>query len=287
MNTATDSDLIDELKNIGVKLVDTTKRNVNGYCPIHSPDLHPSFFFNLDTELYQCFGCKLRGKGIERLRFQVTGISSNVKYIPRKIRPIKYQLVFRQTPSIPESPLALGNKGEQYLLGRGFTRETIEKFKIFYNIYEDCIYIPLEKMGYVQRFLHDREDHKKYKYIPGSDIDSDLYGMGDYNMDKVKGAILVEGSLDAIWLHQLGYRSALAILHPDVSPQQLKVLKGVTSTIYLLLDNDRGGIETEEKIEKKLKEASFIVRKCRLPESKDPNDCTAIEIEEAIKNSKL
>ena len=280
-----DFDLIDQLEDIGIKLTDTTKRNVNGFCPVHSPDTHPSFYFNLDTELYQCFGCDLRGKGIDRLRFQVTGETVKTRYVNSEIKIIHHgEIPWKPEPIIPVLPPAIYNEGEQYLLGRGFTQETIKSFGILFWKADDCIVIPLERMGYVKRFLHPKPGEKKYWYIPGSDIDSDLFGISHYSPGLVKGAILVEGAFDAIWLHQLGYTTALAILHSDVSSQQLRVLKGVTSKIYLMLDNDRGGIETTGKIEKKLKEAAFIVRKCELPEGKDPNDCNKEQIEFAIKN---
>jgi DNA primase len=289
MNYTKDRELISQLEEIGVKIIDKNKRNIPGVCPNPKHlDSHPSFFFDLDTQLFQCFGCNLKGRGINKLRYQVTGILVNIQ--ESKIQKWdRIELKKKRTPSIKDLPPALNNEGEIYLLSRGFTSETIKNWGMRFDKLRDSIMIPLEKMGYVERFLHAKKGELKYKYVPGSDIDLDLFGISKYNelgFLKPSAAILVEGSLDAIWLHQLGYTTALALLHPDISLDQIKVLKGVTSIVYILLDNDAGGLNTEEKIYQKLRNNSFIVKKCRLPLEKDPNDCTKEQIEEALKNAK-
>jgi 5S rRNA maturation endonuclease (ribonuclease M5) len=288
MSSIKDRELISELKEIGVRIVDLKKRNVPGFCPNpEHADSHPSFFFDLDTQLFQCFGCSLKGKGIDKLRFQVTGIlvKSGKTIEPNFIKNTQKKT---HTPSIPSAPIAIGNDGEKYLIKRGFTLDTIKKWGILYSSVEESVIIPLEKMGYVSRFFYpEKHENKKYKYVFGTDIDCDLFGASQYVENGFKYAILVEGSLDAIWLHQLGFTTSLAILHPDVSPQQIKTLKGLTSIVYILLDNDKGGLETEEKIIKKLRRDSFIVKRCRLPEGKDPNDCTKEQVETALKDAKF
>ena len=279
MTKTQDRNLINQLKSIGINLTDTSKRNVQGFCPIHSPDGHPSFFFNLDSQLYQCFGCELKGKGINKLRFAITGEKSKINFVDA-INLIKLGKVEKRLPSVQCAPIAIGNKGEKYLLGRGISRESIEKWGLMYSQDDNSIIIPLEKIGYVKRRITDKD----YKYIPGTTITADLMGSSKYDEKSFNGAILVEGSFDAIYLHQLGFKTALAILHADISTQQIKVLKGLTSIIYILLDNDRGGIEATEKIVKKLRNEAFIIRRCSLPIGKDPNDCTKEEIEQALKN---
>jgi DNA primase len=290
MNYTKDRELISQLEEIGVKIIDKNKRNVPGVCPNPKHlDNHPSFFFDLDTQLFQCFGCNLKGRGINKLRYQVTGVLVSTQE-SKILKWNKIELKKKCTPSIKDLPLALNNEGEQYLLSRGFTLETIKNWNIKFDKTRDSIMIPLEKMGFVERFLHAKKGELKYKYVPGSDIDSDLFGISKYNEEgflKPSAAILVEGSLDAIWLHQLGYTTALALLHPDISQAQLKTLKGVTSIVYILLDNDAGGLNTEEKIYQKLRNNSFIVKKCRLPLGKDPNDCSSEEIEETIKKGEI
>jgi DNA primase len=278
-----DRNTIDELEVLGVKITEIRRREVHGLCPSH-PDSHPSFFFNLDTQFFHCFGCSLKGRGINKLRYRVTGILVNKEDSP-KIHKVETQNI-KSLPSILSCPSAIGTIGEDYLKTRGFNSETIREWDIMYSSFKKVIIIPLGKIGYVERYLEPQKNHKKYHYAFNSSIVCDLFGSSKFDKNSLN-AVIVEGSLDAIWLHQLGFKNALALMHADISPQQIRVLQGITSIVYTLLDNDRGGIEATEKITKKLKEKGFIVKNCMLPNGKDPNDCTKEEIEKALKGEKF
>jgi DNA primase len=266
-----DSELVSQIKSLGVSVVDVKGREVACLCPVHT-DRSPSFFFNLDSQKFNCFvGC-LRGKGIHQLAFQL-----NKKLDVEAPTPLGHQdriVKANRTPTIPVLPLAIDNKGEKYLNSRKITRESIETWNIQYYEEKDAIVIPIEDVGYIMRFLGPSA--KKYLTIPGTKIGSTLFGLSRFN-PLYGSAILVEGSLDCIWMHQLGFDHTLGILHADLTLKQYKLLQGITTKIYIALDGDQPGQVAAEKLRNRLK-SNFIVRRVILPEGKDPDNLNKSEL---------
>ena len=274
-----DRELLNQLSNLGLNIVKVDGREAVIICPLHE-DRNPSFFFNLDNQLFHCFAECLRGKGIGQLKYQLTGEAA--KYSDVIPLPITAKRSF--LPRIPLLPLAINNEGEKYLLGRGFILDTIKKWNLMYWSEPNGIIIPIEKVGYVLRYINPEGKNKKYKYIAGTKIESTLFGIEKFkNINH--SVIIVEGAFDVIYMHQLGFKNALGILHSDISEEQIKILKGVTSIIYLLADRDLGGTGIEKKIVPRLRR-DFIVKVCKLPEGNDPNGSTREEIEKALKEGK-
>jgi DNA primase len=273
-----DQELLDQLSNLGIDIVKIDKREIVARCPIHN-DHNPSFFFNLDSQLFHCFQECLHGKGISQLKYQLTGEITKFSDVDVKL-PIYVKRSF--VPRIPVLPLAIDNEGEKYLISRYFTKETIKSWNLMYWSEPNGIVIPIEKVGYILRYIKPEDLKKKYKYIAGTKIQTTLFGIEKFE-SKDHSAILSEGAFDVIYLHQLGYRNALGLLHSDISEDQIKQLRGATNIIKLVIDNDLGGQEILKKIIPKLRR-EFIVKVFELPDGKDPNDCTPNQIEKVLKN---
>lgn len=86
------------------------------------------------------------------------------------------------------------------------------------------------------------------KYINSSD--SPIYKKGDhlYGLAQarrgitLKGkALLTEGYMDVLTLHQFGYDNAVGVLGTALTPEHIKRLSGFTSNLVLLFDGDRAG----------------------------------------------
>lgn len=86
------------------------------------------------------------------------------------------------------------------------------------------------------------------KYINSSD--SVLYKKGDhlYGLQQARRAIatgkpamLTEGYMDVVTLHQFGYGNAVGVLGTAFTPEQVKRISGFTSQVELLFDGDRAG----------------------------------------------
>ena len=64
-----------------------------------------------------------------------------------------------------------GSEGEAYLLGRGFTRETMQRFKLGYDAQRHCVTIPYNPQGsyYGRRSLLPEEKIPEGYYFVGGD----------------------------------------------------------------------------------------------------------------------
>lgn len=91
-------------------------------------------------------------------------------------------------------------------------------------------------------------DEEEAKYI--NSADTPLYKKGDhlYGLAQsrrgitTKGrALLTEGYMDVLTLHQYGYDNAVGVLGTALTPEQIKRLSGFTSQVTLLFDGDRAG----------------------------------------------
>ena len=270
-----DKELLNQLSNLGLHVIRIDGREAVSSCPLHE-DKIPSFFFNLDNQLFHCFAECLKGKGIGQLKYQLTGEGAKCSDVVSLPIAVKKSFV----PRIPLLPLAINNEGERYLFSRGFTIETIKKWSLMYWSEPNGIVIPIEKIGYILRYINPIDQSKKYKYIAGTKIQTTLFGIEKFE-DINHSAIVVEGCFDVIWLHQLEYKNTLGLLHSDISDEQIRILKGVCSRVKILVDNDTGGKGIINRIVPKLKKF-FVIKICKLPESRDPNDCLYNEIDIAI-----
>ena len=139
-----------------------------------------------------------------------------------------------------------GSEGEAYLLGRGFTRETMQRFKLGYDAQRHCVTIPYNPQGsyYGRRSLLPEEkipDGKgKYDKLPRAIAGAEplFNGSALYSGDIV---FVTEGALDAISIAQAG-GAAVALNGTGFNKliDQLKK-KPTAAAIVLCLDNDDAG----------------------------------------------
>jgi DNA primase len=92
------------------------------------------------------------------------------------------------------------------------------------------------------------EQKEEAKYINSSD--SPIYKKGEhlYGLPEARRAIstgepamLTEGYMDVITLHQFGYGSAVGVLGTALTDEQIRRLSGFTSNVELLFDGDQAG----------------------------------------------
>ena len=91
-------------------------------------------------------------------------------------------------------------------------------------------------------------DEEEAKYINSADTPlykkgEHLYGLAQARRGIVtKGrAMLTEGYMDVLTLHQFGYDNAVGVLGTALTPEQIKRLSGFASQMTLLFDGDRAG----------------------------------------------
>lgn len=119
-------------------------------------------------------------------------------------------------------------------------------------------------------------DEDEAKYI--NSADSMVYKKGDnlYGLPQARRAIaaqgkalLTEGYMDVLTLHQYGYTHAVGVLGTALTPEQIKRLTGFTSTLVLLFDGDRAGRKAALRSSEMLLARGLACKVVLLPEKED------------------
>ncbi len=114
------------------------------------------------------------------------------------------------------------------------------------------------------------------KYL--NSADSPIYRKGDHlyalcdarpAMAKSRRAMLTEGYVDVITLHQFGYGEAVGVLGTALTPEQVKRLLGFCSTVDLIFDGDGAGRKAALRSAEMLLAAGAGCRVTLLPEGED------------------
>ena len=168
-----------------------------------------------------------------------------------------------------------GSRGYEYLKGRGFTAEIIERCKLGYDAEKELIVIPYDNTYryYATRTIEGKEFNKPPTEIAGAEP---LYNAGALYTDKY--CFVCESQLDAISIMQAG---GAAVAIGGTGSQ--KLLKACTDDkpqhcLILFFDRDKAGApaqqETAERLEERgipFIEARFSWGKYGEPQ-KDAND---------------
>ncbi len=169
-----------------------------------------------------------------------------------------------------------------YLDSRGISESSRTRFAIGYDEEAERVVIPAFDRRGQFAFLIRRSigsELPKYLYTDGSDKSSLLFGACFLDRELVtsRGLILVEGSLDAIRLHQHGFTNAVAILGSKLSKKQSRIIERISPPkVYLMFDKDVAGISaTNTAIRQLIRLPVFV---CRYPKGKsDPAELTRKE----------
>lgn len=166
----------------------------------------------------------------------------------------------------------------KYFLDRGFTWKTIRKFEVRYSQTERAIIWPVRDRfhnleGFVMRRIQNGYG-SKYLYPRG--FKRRFFPLNYYSGPT---AVLVEGPLDAMWLHQCGIAGGLALFGTAMSTDQLNELKGLANNVVLALDNDKVGQAAQRNLVKKITHVFGIPRVVRWPEGvKDAQDLSPEQV---------
>lgn len=201
-----------------------------------------------------------------------------------------------------------------YLLQRGITRETIEKFKLGYSgSPRDLLYFLKEK-GFDSKFLIDSglfvsESRDKFfgrivfpiantmwhtvaftgrvmddslpKYLnsPASHIfdkSSILYGLhlAKQAISKSGEVYIVEWQMDTIALHQAGVENSVWISGTALTKEHIRILRRFATTIYLALDSDNAGVKATFASIENLLNEDIEIKVIHIPNGKDPDEYT-------------
>lgn len=131
-------------------------------------------------------------------------------------------------------------------------------------------------IGFGARILINDKTQPKYINSPQTglyDKSSVLYGIyhaKNQIMNK-KEAILVEGYMDVITMHQWGFTNAVASSGTSLTVEQLKLLSRYTKNIIVLYDADEAGQNAAERAIELTLQQEFEIAIVTLPTGEDPD----------------
>ena len=154
-----------------------------------------------------------------------------------------------------------------------------EKTGGLYDRFRGRLCFPISSPGGKVIALSGRRlDDVEPKYLNSADTPIFTKGRTLFNMDRARGAIrregaviVVEGNFDVLALHRSGFRNVVAPLGTAFTPEQARILKRATSTVYLAYDGDPAGERAAFRAADLLLASGFAVRIVRLPAGRDPD----------------
>jgi DNA primase len=187
-----------------------------------------------------------------------------------------------------------------YLVRRGFTPETIQRFGLGFcnrGMLRNRIVIPIHNpqgklVGYAGRVVDDRaisEENPKYKLPASRERDGQLLEFRKsellYNAHRISGKtidlIVVEGFPSVWWLDQLGFKNVVALMGCDCSPEQGKLILGLVESdgrIWIMSDGDPAGERCAQSMFTAVGRHRFV-RRVNLGEGEQPTDCISDELD--------
>ena len=163
-----------------------------------------------------------------------------------------------------------------YTLGLVGRREEGSYFDNFRGRIMFPIFNPMGKIsGFGGRKLFENDDSGKYINSKDSDIynkSKTLYGL-NFSKEEIRRndvAILVEGYMDYLMLHQSGVRNIVASSGTALTPDQVKIIGRYTKNLLFLYDADLAGIKATIRGLDIVLENGFDVRIVSLENNEDP-----------------
>jgi DNA primase len=168
----------------------------------------------------------------------------------------------------PENAVQLG------LLGKNNEGRYYDKFsgRIIFPIFSAYGRV----IAFAGRILESSENQAKYLNSPESSIyikGRTLYGLSAAKDDirKLDYAIIVEGYMDLISLHQAGVKNVVAVSGTALTDEQVQLLSRYTKNAILLFDADTAGVKASMRSIEILLRKDIDVKIVSLPQGEDPD----------------
>jgi DNA primase len=283
----------------GIQIHAESGNEVTIYCPFHKNRNTPSFYLNKKTGLWQCFNPSCGEKGnFKKLYRQITGKSYGRQTVLDPTA-LKNELDRALRPPVAEQELSLDNVIIDYedssktskltpFIERGLSLDTLEHFEIGFSENKNRIVVPVRNPQYKLVGLIGRaiESEQEPRYLYNTGFKRALVLFNIQNAKHHPDVIIVEGSVDAMKVHEAGFPNVVATLGAQVSAQQVSMLKKYFDKIIIFSDNDEAGNAMRDAIinsccGKELYTASIS------DGLKDPGEMSVKQIQDSINNKQI
>jgi DNA primase len=282
----------------GIYVHAETGQELTIYCPFHQNRNTPSFYINRKTGLWQCFNpsCGERGN-FKKLFRQITGKAYGKEL---SVDPVALSMAIERglRPSFKEEELSLDSVAIDYdsgsavtvlrpLVERGLSLATLQHFEIGYSEVKNRIVIPVRNqhfkvVGLIGRAIESSQE-PRYLYNKGFKRADVLFNI--QNAKPFSEVIVVEGSVDAMKVHESGYPNVVATLGSQVSEKQVKMLKSYFDKIIVFSDRDEAGFAMRDAILRSCCGKDISV--AEIPaDHKDPAELDTKQIQQSLTNKK-
>lgn len=297
--------LLDILEYVGVDVNGETGADFISYCPFH--DNRDSASFNvskISPYPFRCWNPSCSATGTLLKLVEVVGHMSSMQALRFLF---KYQtessslrdLIVRKDeedpyeywPETKLDPLKIDvnvpGPAVDYMLSRGFTKETLEYFQVAYSSKKQRVVIPVRDetgglVGFTGRAI-DPDREPRY-WDPG--LPKKFVWFNENHAIGLPEVIVTEGPLDAMKVHQAGFPCVIGLMGGGFAgPKREKLTRHFPSCI-IFTDNpetDEAGLALSNKIAEAMRQAGRAVWVARYPEGvKDPGEMSEAQIKKAI-----
>ncbi len=209
-----------------------------------------------------------------------------------KNRGVQPEMMARfQLGYAPASGLGLIQRAER----EGFSRDLLKQAGLLtvtsdgrvYDLFRDRLMFPIQDatgrtVGFGGRTMGEAQP--KYLNSPETLVFKKgrlLYGYPQAR-DAIRArdrAILVEGYMDVILMHQVGHENTMAPLGTAFTEQQARQIARSTKHVTLLFDGDEAGLKAARRTIPVLLSAGIFPEVALLPEGQDPADLAVTDVE--------
>jgi DNA primase len=291
-----EKEIKDLFLNHNIYISSNTGEEINVFCPFHKNSNSAAMYINIKTGLWQCFNPSCAKKGnFRQLYYGITGKSFGKSYsidpynLDKELNKYKNEYVVDNSLNIDS--IAIDYDKDAYLLDtlieRGLSLDTLKYFEVGYSKEKNRVVIPVrsasyELVGFIGRATLDSQQ-PRYLYNKG-------FRRADYlfNLQNAKAhgdVIIVEGSIDAMFVHQAGFNNVVASLGAAIPKSQIVLLKKYFDKIIIFSDNDMAGEAMRDGIIEQCLGKNISVAEVSKG-LKDPGEMNTEQIQNAIKFAK-
>ena len=245
-------------------LKDVEQQNV--ICIFHNEE-NPSLSINLDKGMFHCHTCEAKG---DIYAFVMKTEHCTFPEAKKKITGDYKVPVLSEAEVVDAHRILLSKKFimDLLLLQRGWSLNTITRFKLGWNDYSKRVYIPIYddkgQLKNIRKYLVGQKATKQNPKIHGVKGHNECYFFPIKNLLKEKFIMVMAGEPDTILACQLGYNAGTFTTgEGSFNRNLLPLFKD--KLVYICFDKDLKGLRALKNIGKAIAEYAKEVKRIDLP----------------------